>query len=150
MQTGRKGKCENSISGDLEVQGNLAFLLIHPLIGQPSEEDPIGGVVGIDRYSDAPCDIESIAVDVNVPVQGVGDAGGADPGDQVSRLVAGEAGGNDDELIAAEASQGVGNADGATQVVGDVPQQLVSDVVAVGVVDEFEAVEIDHEEGGAG
>ena len=29
-------------------------------------------------------------------------------------------------------------------------KQVVTDVVAVGVVDEFEAIEIDHEEGGAG
>src|SRR5437764_15473955 len=104
MQTGRKGKCKNSISVDLEIEGNLAFLLMHALIGQPSEEDPVGGVVGIDGYADAPCDVERIAVDVDVPVQGVGDAGGADPGDQVGGLVDGEAGGDDDELIPAKAS----------------------------------------------
>src|SRR5258708_2065618 len=82
-------------------------------------------------------------------LQGVGDTGRAGPGDKVSRLIAGQVGGDDHELIAAEASQGVGNADGAAEIVGDVPEQFVADVVAVSIVDELEAVEIDHEEDGA-
>ena len=44
---------------DLEGEGNLALLLVHPLIGQPAEEDFVGGVVGVDGYADASGDGES-------------------------------------------------------------------------------------------
>src|SRR5438874_7245371 len=150
MQLGRKGEYEISFSGDLEAEGNLALLLIHTLIGQPPEEYPVGGVVGVNGDADASRNVESIAIDADSLSQGVGDTSGADPGDQVGRLVAGQVGGDDDELIATEAGERVGEANGAPEIVGDMPEQFVADLMAVGVVDEFEAVEIDHEEGGAG
>ena len=53
MQLGRKGEYENRFLRDLEVEGNLALLLIHALIGQPAEQDLVGGVIGIDGYADA-------------------------------------------------------------------------------------------------
>ena len=150
MQPGRKGECENQLFRDLEAEGNLALLLIHALIGQPAKEHFVGSVVGVDGYADASGNVESIAVDADRPVQGVGDTGRASPGDEVRRLVAGQVGGDDHELVAAEARQGVGDADGAAEIVGDMPKELIADVVAVSVIDELEAVEIDHEESGAG
>src|SRR5438552_3740317 len=72
MQPGRKGECENQFLRDLEAEGNLALLLIHALIGQPAKEHFVGGVVGIDGYADASGNVESIAVDVDRPVHGVG------------------------------------------------------------------------------
>ena len=145
-----KVSVKNLLLRDLEGEGDLALLLIHALIGQPAKEHLVGGVVGVDGYADASGNVESIAVNADPLAEGVGDTGGADPGDEVSRLVAGQVGGDDDELVAAEAGEGVGDADGAAEIVGDVSKELVADVVAVGVVNEFEAVEIDHEEGGAG
>src|SRR6266481_5541757 len=150
MRLGRKGECVNSILRDLEAEGNLALLLIHALIGQPAKEHSVGGVVGIDSYADASGNVEDIAVDADRLVQGVGDTGRANPGDEIRRLVARQVGGDDHELVAAEAGQSVGKPDCAAKIVGDVSQQLVADVVAVGVIDELEAIEIDHEEGGAG
>jgi hypothetical protein len=149
MQLERKGECENRFLRDLEVEGDLALLLVHALIGQPAKEHSVGGVVGVDGYADASGNVESIAVDADRFAQGVGDAGGAGPGDEIGGLVAGQVGGDDHELVAAEAGEGIGDADGAAEIVGDVPKELVADVVAVGVVDELEAVEIDHQEGGA-
>jgi len=145
MQLGRKGEYENRFLGDLEVERNLALLLVHSLIGQPAKKDPVGGVVGVDGHADASRDIESTAIDVDRLAQGVGDTGCAGPGDEVGRLVTGQVRGDDHEFVAAQAGEGVGNADGASEILGDVPQELVADVVAVGVVDELEAVEIDHE-----
>jgi hypothetical protein len=150
MQLRRKGECENQFLRDLEAERDLALLLIHALIGQPAKEHSVGGVVGVDGYADASGNAESIAVDADCLVQGVGDTGRADPGDEVGRLVAGEVGGDDHELVAAEAGKGVGEPDGPAEIVGDVPEELVANVVAVGVVDELEAIEIDHEEGRAG
>src|ERR1700730_11726667 len=150
MQLGRKGECENPFLADLEAEGNLALLLIHALIGQPAKEHLVGGVVGVNGYADASGYVESVAVDADRLAQGVGDTGRADPGEGVGRLVAGQVGGDDHELVAAEAGEGVGEPDGAAKIVGDLPEELVADVVAVGIVDDLEAVQIDHEEGGAG
>jgi hypothetical protein len=150
MQPGRKGECENQLFRDLEAEGDLALLFIHALIGQPAKEHPVGGVIRIDGYADASGNAENVAIDADRLAQGLGDAGGACPGYEVGWLVAGQVGGDDHELVAAEAGEGVGKADGAAEIVGDVPEELVPDVVAVGVVDELEAVEIDHEESGAG
>jgi len=141
---------KNQFLRDLEAEGDLALLLIHALIGQPAKEHFVGGVVGVDGYADASGYVESVAVDADRLAQGVRDAGRADPGDEIRGLIAGQVGGDDHELVAAEAGEGVGEPDGAAEIVGDVPEELVADVVAVGVVDELEAVEIDHEEGGAG
>jgi len=72
---------------DLEAKGNLALLLIHALIGQPAKEYPVGCVIGVDGHADASGNVESIAVDADRLAQGVGDTGGADPGDEVSGLI---------------------------------------------------------------
>src|SRR5258708_3575556 len=150
MQQRRKGECENQFLRDLEAEGNLALLLIHALIGQPAKKYPVGCVIGVDGHADASGNVKGIAVDTDPLVQGVGDTVRTNPGDQVSGLVAGQVGGDNDKLIAAEAGQGVGEADGAAEIVGDVSQEFVADVVAVSGVDEFETVNIDHEEGGPG
>jgi hypothetical protein len=60
---------------DLVAEGNLALLLIHALIGQPAKKHAIGGLIGIDRYPDASGNVESIAIDADCLVQGVGDTG---------------------------------------------------------------------------
>ncbi len=60
--------------------------------------------------------------------------------------VRGEVGGDDDELVSAEAREGVGGADGAAQLTGDLAQDLVADVMPEGVVYVLEAVEIENEE----
>ena len=56
-------------------------------------------------------------------------------------------GADDDELVAAEAGDGVGPAPGLGQPVGQFPQGQVADAVAVEVVDGLEAVQVDEEDG---
>ncbi len=53
------------------------------------------------------------------------------------------------ELVAAEAGRGVPGADGVLEPAGGLDQQLVAGLVADGVVDGLEAVEVDEEHGGA-
>lgn len=104
---------KNQFLRDLEVEGNLALLLIHALIGQPAKEHSVGSVIGVDGYTDASANVENIAVDGDRLAQSVGDAGCAGPGDEVSRLIAGQVGGDDNELVATEAGKGIGEAEGA-------------------------------------
>ena len=58
-----------------------------------------------------------------------------------------EIGAEHGELIAAESPDGVPGADGSLQPSGHHRQDLVADVMSVGVVDRLEAVEVDEERG---
>ena len=51
----------------------------------------------------------------------------------------------DHELVAAEARERVTGPDGATETVPDDPQDLVADLMAEGVVDDLEAVDVAEE-----
>ncbi len=57
MRQRQEGECENLLSRDLEVERDLALLLIHTLVGQPAEDNFVRGVIGIDSNSDASRDI---------------------------------------------------------------------------------------------
>ncbi len=127
------------------MSASLTFLLIHALVGQPPEEDLVGGVVRVDSYADASGDVEHIAVDMDGLTQRAIDALGGGLRDPLCRLVAGQVGGDDDELVPTQACERVRRTDSTAQIFGDLPKQLIADIVAVGVVDEFEPVEIDHE-----
>ena len=54
----------------------------------------------------------------------------------------------DPELVAAEAGHGVGLAQHTVQAGADLPQEEIARVMAEGVVDLLEPVEVDQEEGG--
>ncbi len=69
------------------------------------------------------------------------------PGGLVAGAVAHDEGG---ELVAAEAGGGVPGPDGLLEAAGGLDEQLVTGLVADGVVDGLEAVEVDEEHGGAG
>jgi hypothetical protein len=58
MQQRGKGECENMILTNLEGEGDLAFLFIHALVGQPAKKNLVGRVIGIDSYSYASSDVE--------------------------------------------------------------------------------------------
>jgi hypothetical protein len=150
MQQSEKGESENSLLSDLEVEGDLTLLLVHALIGQPPEDHLVGGVIRIDGYADASGDGEGAAVDADRFAEGANDAGCAGLGDGLYRLIARQVRGDDDELVTAEAGEGVRGAYGVAEVLRDVLKEFVADIVAVGVVDDLEAVEVDHEENGAG
>ncbi len=61
-------------------------------------------------------------------------------------VVGWEIGGEDDELVAAEAGEGIGCADCLAEVGCDAAEEVVAGEMSVGVVDFFEAVEVDHDE----
>ncbi len=54
--------------------------------------------------------------------------------------------GDESELIAAETGEGVGGGEVFAEIVGDAAQDLISSLMAEGVVDALEAVEIEQEE----
>ncbi|MNT28432.1 hypothetical protein D3C72_1641190 [compost metagenome] len=54
---------------------------------------------------------------------------------------------HDDEFVAAKAGHGVGFAHAAHQAGGDLGQELVAHVVAQGVVEVFEVIEVDEQQG---
>ena len=83
-------------------------------------------------------------------VDGVDEAGDGGVAEVVLDGGGGKVGGEDDELIAAEAGESIGGADGFAEIGCDAVEQLVAGDVAVVVVDFFEAVEVDHEEDDAG
>ena len=59
----------------------------------------------------------------------------------------GQAGEDGGKLVAAHAGQGIGGAQAALQTGRQLAKQFVAVGVAVGVVDEFEAVDVDEEDG---
>ncbi len=134
----------------LGAEAGWTLLLVHPIVDQAAEEDFVCGVVGVDGYAHTAGDGESVARDVERLLKSLGDAVEAAGGDEVCGEVAGEIGGDDDELVSAETGEGIWGADDVAEAAGDVLEKLVADVVTEGVVDLLEAVEIDHEERGAG
>jgi hypothetical protein len=77
---------------------------------------------------------------------------GHDVEDPLRQQLGGHAGaiGEHDELVAAEAGDGLALADRGAQAVGDRPQQLVAGTVAEGVVDGLEVVEVEEQGSGHG
>src|SRR5271170_4418197 len=125
MQQREKGECENSLLSDLEVEGDLALLLVHTLIGQSAEKHCVGSVIGVDGYTEASGDSEGTAIDADWLTESANDAGSTGLGDDVYGLVGGQVGGDDDELVAAEAGEGVRGADGVAEVLRDVLKEFV-------------------------
>ena len=150
MHRKEKGEYKSLLLADLEIEGDLAFLFVHTLVCQPSKNCLVDRVVGVDGYADAARDGEQAAVDADRLAQGAGDTGRAGVGDDVYRLLAGQVSGNNNELVAAKARKGVRWANNAAQVLCNVPKQFIACVVAVSVVDELEAVEVNHKEGRPG
>jgi hypothetical protein len=92
---------------DLETKRNLALLFVHPLIRQAPEEDFVGSIVGINGCADAARDGKGIAVDTNRLAECAKDASCAAFDNHIYRLVAGQVGGDDDELVAAKTGESV-------------------------------------------
>src|SRR5580692_3120762 len=122
MQQRQKGEYEKSLLGDLEVEGDLALLLVHTLVGQPAKVCFVGGVIGVDGHADASGDRMGLAVDADRLAKGACNADRAGVGNDVYGLVAGQVSGNDNELVAAEAGERVRGTDGAAEVVPDVAE----------------------------
>jgi hypothetical protein len=73
-----------------------------------------------------------------------------DPGGGGHGLGQGGAGEENGELLAAEPAHQIAGAHGEAQRGGHCDQNLVADQMAVGVVDEFEVIEVDHQHGHRG
>ena len=146
MQSKAKGELQNLILADLEAEGNLAFLLIHSLVRQAAEKNLVGRVVRVDSHSDACGNAKLVAADTDRPAQSTVDAPGAGLRDDIRRLAHGQVSCQDNELVAAQASDRVMRPNRATEIFGDMSEKFVADVMAVRIVNQFEAIKIDHEE----
>ena len=101
------------------------------------------GVLGVDGGAEAGGDDGGAAGEEDGALEGALD--GVDA--VADGAVVGEGGGEEDELVSADAGEGVGGVEGLAEVVGDLAEDLVAGVVAEGVVDFLEAVEVEQEEG---
>jgi hypothetical protein len=81
-------------------------------------------------------------------IVGRADRGDDAAGDRLQRIGIRRAGGDDGELVAAEAGDQIVAAHDPAQPLRDVENELVADMVAERVVDVLEVIEIDVEHGG--
>ncbi len=91
------------------------LLCVHALVGEAAKQDFVGGVVGIDGYAYAAGDGEGVAGDGEGLFERLVNKVDAAVCDEACRQVGWEIGGDDDELVTAQAGEGVGRANGVAQ-----------------------------------
>ena len=128
-----------------ELDAVAARLLgpVHGHVGPVEEDLGVPPVVGVDRHADAGGQAELAAGQPEGFVEGRQQARGA--GTQPGPVVA--LGDQHDELVAAVAQHALAGAQHRLEAPRDLDQQLVAHVVAEGVVDVLEAVEIEETQG---
>ena len=116
---------------------------VHGCVRVAHEQDVVAAVFRIEGDADAHAHLVGLFLEEEGLFHGRHDLAG-----EVHGVAAiGDAGQQDAELVAAEAGQGVGLAQDALDAGGDLLQQEIAVVVAQGVVDGLEAVQVDHEQG---
>ncbi len=118
----------------------------HQLVGGGARVGGRTAFRGAEGDPDAGGDAEFAAAD---PV-GLGERGAQPFGELLDLEPAERAADQGGELVAAEPGDGVPAADGALEPAGGLDQQLVADLVAGGVVDRLEAVQVEEEHGDPG
>ncbi len=119
---------------------------VHGDVGGAQEVVGVGEFGAGDRNTDAGRDGDSAAVERGGLGEGRDDA----VGDGLEGGGAGDVPAEDGEFVAGETGDGVVRADGVLEPGRDCAQELVAGVVAEGVVDGFEAVEVDEQDADAG
>ena len=135
--------------GDVALDPGAPLLgLVHGDVGALHEHVDVLAVLGEGRDADAGAELQAHAGDVEVLGDGAPD-GGRD-GDAGGRRL--DRAQEDRELVAAEARDGVVLAQQAREALADLAQHLVAVVVAEGVVDLLEAIEVEqhHRDAGPG
>ena len=116
---------------------------VHGDVRMTHQEVGVTAVLRIHRDPDRGADVDGLALDHEGRVQRVQQLAG-DVGGGVGGFHAAE---QECELVAAQPGHRVGAAQLAAQARGDVPQQDVAGLVAEGVVDLLEVVEVHHQQG---
>ena len=116
--------------------------LVHGHVGPLQEGVAVGGVLRCQGDADAGVDVEAGAVQLEGVLEGGRDA-------PCHQLGEGDVGSSEEhgELVAPQAADEVVGADGTGQAGTDLGQQLVAHVVADGVIDLLEPVEVDEQQG---
>ena len=140
-------KLEHLGGGDFEGAAGggdpFAFEGVHAFVGDAEQGGGVAGVVGVDGEAEAGGDGERVAFDEQGFFEG--DADGLE--ELIEAAVAVELGSDEDELVAAEAGEGIGAADELAEAGGDAAEDLIAGLMAESVVDVFKAVEVEDEQG---
>ena len=96
-----------------------------------------------DRDADAHADMDELPVEQEGAVDGFDDPGRHVPRARLAAGIEKENG----ELVAAEARDDILLRDDGGQACGDLAEEFVPHAVAEGIVDEFEAIQIEHQHG---
>ena len=129
---------------DLVLAGALGA--VHGGVRGRHEGAGFAGVVGEDGDTDAHGGEHILAFDPNRGFESAQQIPSADLG----LALIGESRDQDDELIPADAGDGFVVAQAAAEPLGDLFQEEIAGLVAPGVVDALEAIEVDEEHGHAG
>ena len=122
--------------------GVLGLGHVHGHIGVLEEVVHVDAVVGRDDVADARLDRQREPAHLDLVLDDV-----AQPAEHLLGVT--DLGQDDAELVAAQAGHGVLGPDVIGEALGQLGEQLVAAVVAEGVVDLFEPVEVDDGDGGA-
>ena len=118
------------------------FGRVHGDVGALQQLVGVGGVVGIQGHADAGFHVQAQPLECERLLEGglqlVGDGHGT--------LAGGDLGQQHGELVAAEPGDGVDLAQRAAQPLADLNQELVAVVVAEGVVDLLEPVQVEQQQ----
>nr|BFE72914.1 hypothetical protein GCM10020092_062150 [Actinoplanes digitatis] len=133
------GRVGDAVLGVEHDVGGAALALVHRGVRALEQLLDLGAVPRVERDAEAGLDAQRHAVE-----DGLADQFGAGGLDQVEHGVLGQPGYDQAELVAAEAGHGVAPAQRLREPGSDQPQQLVAGVVAQGVVDLLEAVQVDE------
>ena len=130
----------SSRSGGVDLDAAAAVLgRVHRDVGAAQQRGAVDAVRRAHRDAEREVHLETDRVDRDR----VGDAG-ADAAGDLERLLLTHVEDDDRELVAAEAGDAVPGPDAGLQALGEVHQQRVPDLVAEGVVDALEVVEVDQ------
>lgn len=135
------GRLGSRVPHDAVAAGSLG--VVHRRIGQSDQRLEIGGVVGIDADPDAGTDVQLVPGELERCQE------------RLQRLLrhdlrivrALQPLDHQDELVVAEAGDGIDPADHRFQAPGDPLEQVVTELVPEAVVDVLEPVQIDEQDG---
>jgi len=121
----------------------ILFCVVHRDIGVDQQKLFVIAVLGVGGDADAARNTQAVVGDAKRAVQCLQDFFCNQ--NSIAFLLYGWE--QNDELVATDARNGVGSTYGGQQALGDLDEQQVSDVVAKGVVDRLELVQIEKHDG---
>src|SRR5277367_1377871 len=114
MQHKTKSEYENQLLAGLEVQGRLALLLIHALIGQSAKLNLIRGVIRADGNPNTPGNRKRFPIETDRRAERLRYPANAGRCNEARRLIGRQIPCDDHELVATKTRKGIPRPDRAT------------------------------------